>query len=550
MKKNTRFGIGWATVLVFGFALGVPGTTKGESVHDRGSRTGGAAINVAELTVLDVQQAYRSNQYTAEELVQAYLNRIGQYEGSYNAFTSMNPNAIAKAREIDRRRRAGEPLGPLAGIPVVIKESMDHVGLPSTAGWAPLSAQAAGGVNLFPRKNSVVVDRLIGAGAIILGKTNIPAFSDDGTRADSSWAGPTYNAVNKLLAPGASSSGTATAVAANFAVLGLAEETGGSIQNPAAAQSLVGIKPTFALVPTAGTVPLASSTRDVIGPIARTVRDAALVMDVLAGPSPEDPKTAAAGGHLPTGGYTARLSETALSGMRIGLYGPGWRLDALSPETEALYAQAVEELEIEGATVVDDPFAGSGFAELALPGAPYDMRGTESVAYDFQRYLKGVTFGGVTVGSIDGLAAITGVSPFQQDGGPLSWYVDELPVLADSLNQPDQAPDLSGFWALRSQYLSVFDAVMAANDLDALAFPQTYGTVPNLSSLDTYPATTESAINIAGLPGVVVPAGQYSNGAPFALIFVGPLWSEPALLGFAYDYEQATHHRIEATLSL
>ncbi|WP_234024079.1 amidase [Sorangium cellulosum] len=483
-------------------------------------------------------------------MVRTYLQRIWQYEGSYNAFTSMNPNAIAQAREIDRRRRYGEPLGPLAGIPVVIKESMDHVGLPSTAGWAPLSSRAAGGVDLFPSKNSVVVDRLIAAGAIILGKTNIPAFSDDGTRANSSWAGPTYNAVNKRLAPGASSSGTATAVAGNFAVLGLAEETGGSIQNPAAAQSLVGVKPTFALVPTAGTVPLASSTRDVIGPIARTVRDAALVMDVLAGYSPEDPKTAAANGRLPPGGYTARLSETALSGMRIGLYGPGWRLDALSPETEGLYAQAVEELEIEGATVVEDPFAGSGFADLALPGEPYDMRGTESLAYDFQSYLKGLSFDGATVGSIDGLAAITGISPFQQDGGPLSWYVDKLAVLADSLNQPEDVPDLSGFWALRNQYLSVFDSVMAANDLDALAFPQTFGTVPELFSADTYPATTESAINIAGLPGVVVPAGQYSNGAPFALIFVGPRWSEPALLAFAYDYEQATQHRIEANLSL
>src|SRR6185436_5155775 len=128
----------------------------------------------------------------------------------------------------------------------------------------------------------------VDADAVLIGKTNIPAFSDDGTRANTSWAGPTYNAIDRTLAPGASSRGFATA--------GLAEETGGSIQNPSAAQSLVGIKPTFALVPTAGVVPLAGSTRDVVGPIATSVRDAAIMLDVLAGFSPRDPKTIASRG--------------------------------------------------------------------------------------------------------------------------------------------------------------------------------------------------------------------------------------------------------------
>jgi amidase len=548
-KKNACSGIGWAAAISWGIALGVPGAARGEPGPIDASDIDAADIDVSELTISKIQNAYRHNRYTAEALTQAYLCRIEHYEPAYNAFTAMNPNALEEAREIDRRRRNGEVLGPLAGIPVVIKESMDHVGLPSTAGWAPLSSQVAGGVDLFPSRNAVVVDRLIAAGAIILGKTNIPAFSDNGTRANSSWAGPTYNAVNRSLAPGASSSGTATAVAANLAVLGLAEETGGSIQNPAAAQSLVGVKPTFALVPTTGVVPLAGSTRDVVGPIARTVFDAALMMDVLAGYSPDDPKTSASVGKLPPSGYTGRLKKYALHGKRIGLYGLGWRLNELSAETQDLYARAIEELEDQGATVVEDPFAGSGFAELALPGEPYDMRGTESLAYDFQRYLGGLTFGGEEVGSIDGLTAITGISPFQPDGGPLFWYVDKLPTLASSLSHPEDLPDLSDFWDLRSRYLCIFNSVMAENDLDALAFPQTYETVPALSGTDTYPSTTESALNIAALPGVTVPAGQYSDGAPFSLIFVGPRWSEPRLLGFAYDYEQATRHRIEPDLS-
>src|SRR5690606_7847723 len=128
----------------------------------------------------------------------------------------------------------------------------------------------------------------------------------------------TYNAYGREFVPGASSSGTATAISGNFAMLGIAEETGGSIQNPAAAQGIVGIKPTFALVPNAGVVPLAGSSRDVIGPHARTVKDAALMLDVIAGYSHEDQKTVASIGNIPSKGYTSKLNKQALKGKRIG----------------------------------------------------------------------------------------------------------------------------------------------------------------------------------------------------------------------------------------
>jgi amidase len=440
--------------------------------------------------------------------------------------------------------RRGERLGPLAGVPLVVKEAMDVVGFPSTAGWAPLSSQA-GGHDLFPIQNSTVVQRIVDADAIILGKTNIPAFSDDNTRANSSWAGPTFNAIDRDLAPGASSSGTATAVAAGFAPAGLAEETGGSIQSPSSAQSLVGVKPTFALVPTSGVVPLAGSTRDVVGPIATNVRDAAMLLDVLAGFSPRDPKTIASIGHIPKDGYTGQLRKDALRGKRIGLYGHGWNLLDLSEETRSLYDRAVRELQAQGAIVVEDPFAGSGFAELALPDVGYDYRGTESVAFDYTNYLKGLG-----VDSLDAFRELIGISPFD-DGGPLHYYADLLPVLKDSLNHPADPPDLSGFNQLRAQYLTIFNRVFKAHHLDAVMFPQAIEALPPLFSDVFIAETTVSAINIGGLPGVTVPAGQYaSNRAPFSLIFVGRPWSEADLLGFAYDYEQATHHRVQAHLSM
>ncbi|MFM7784514.1 MAG: amidase, partial [Gammaproteobacteria bacterium] len=264
-------------------------------------------IDVAELTVESAGEGLRNRRYTARQLAEAFLVRIAIYNPGYNAIITPNPEALRGAAEIDRRRAAGEPMGALAGIPVVVKDTIDIAGLPTTAGWARLSARA-GGIDLVPVRDAPVVERLRGAGAVILGKTNVPVLSLSADNANDSWAGPTFNAAAPRRAPGGSSAGTATAVAASFAILGLAEETGGSIQNPAAFQSLVGIKPTFALVPNSGVVPIGGSTRDVVGPIARTVRDAAIALDVLAGYTAEDPKTAAAIARVPAGGYAATLA--------------------------------------------------------------------------------------------------------------------------------------------------------------------------------------------------------------------------------------------------
>ena len=202
----------------------------------------------------------------------------------------MNAKALDDARAIDKPVvRAGEKLGPLAGVPIAVKDPMDMAGEPSTGGWHFLSSRV-GGTDLIPATDSPVVARMRAAGCVILGKTNIPVLSATGTHASDSWAGPTINVALNDRMPGGSSAGSAAAVAASLCVLALAEETGGSIQNPASAQDCVGLKPTFGLVPNAGVMPLAGSTRDVVGPIARCVRDAALTLDALAGYTPEDPE--------------------------------------------------------------------------------------------------------------------------------------------------------------------------------------------------------------------------------------------------------------------
>ncbi len=500
-------------------------------------------IDLVELTVEQVQQGFASRTFTCETLVQACLDRIARYNAHYNAIIFPNPAASDDARAIDRRRAAGEALGPLAGVPIVVKDTMDMHGIPTTGGWRLLCSRT-GGVDLMPGSDAPVVARMRAAGAIILGKTNVPVLSATGTHANDSWAGPTYNAADRTLVPGGSSAGSATAVAASFAVLGLAEETGGSIQNPAAAQALVGIKPTFALVPNAGVMPL-SSQRDVVGPVARTVRDAALALDALAGFTMADPKTAASIGHMPEGGYAAGLARGALRGKRLGLYGPGWRSQPLSSETSALYGRAQDELAAHGATLVADPFEGTGFAALAqpIPSLPgyYDARGLESVPYDLEQYLRRMG-PGAAVRSFEDFAEATRAEDAFGPGGVLA-YLRLLPYFATCLANPSVPPDMSDFVAAKRASLAIFNATMDAAALDALVFPQTRDKLPELHAGEPIPETTVCEINIAGLPGVTVPAGYHPGGAPFGLIFVGRHWSERLLLELAFDYEQATRHR-------
>ena len=505
-------------------------------------------IDVVEMTVADVKAGLASGTFSCEALTQAFLDRIEALDPAYNAFLFRNPEALADARAVDRKIAAGEALGPLEGVPVVIKDPMDMKGFPTTAGWRLLTS-GKGGIDLMPGTDSPVVARMRAAGTIMLGKTNVPVLSASGSHANDSYAGPTINAAAPDRVPGASSSGTATAVAASMAVLGLAEETGGSIQNPASAQGLVGIKPTHALVPNAGVVPL-SSMRDVVGPIARCVRDGALCLDVLAGFTMADPKTVAAIGRIPKGGYASLLSETALSGTRLGLYGDGWRNTALSEETASLYARAQSEIAARGATLVADPFAGTGFAALYQPvdGGHFDARGLESTPYDVQKYLERLG-PDAALQSFDAFAAATAAeNPFGPTG--VLSYLNTLPGFAECLADPTTPPDMIAFATLRAAYLDVFCGTLDALGLDACVFPQMHSELPGLHSGVPIHETTVCEINIAGLPGVVVPAGYYASGAPFCLIFIGRPFSEATLLALAYDYEQATRHRAAPTLSL
>ncbi len=489
---------------------------------------------ITELTVRDIQSAYAAGEYTAVELTRAFLDRIDRYEGHYNALISMNPDALANAAVLDEEYAATGPRGPLHGVPVVIKDNMDYGGLVTTAGFSGFS-EATGGIDMIPHDDAAVVARLRQAGAIVLGKTNLPDFAGDGTRTKSSVAGVTLNPYNTAKAPGGSSGGTATAVNASFAVLGLGTETGGSIQNPAAAQALVGVKPTFGLVPLDGVVPVDASYLDVVGPLARTVYDAAITLDVIAGPAVEDLSTYASVGRIPEEGYAALLNDSALEGKRFGLVGVGWRTRflPLAPETEALYQQAISTLTEEGAVVVDDPFLNSEFIELygARPRVP-------SVgAHDMLVYLQGL--GDQTpFHSVAEWEALTGRT-FR--GGRSR----RAPA------RPSATEEGDAFQAWRREIRELYRAVFEAFDLDGLFFPQAGAPIRDLVedparpdySPNNHPELPSNIVNSLGVPVVTVPFAYYDDGTPFVLAFIGDTWTEAELLSYAYDLEQATRAR-------
>ena len=508
----------------------------------------GQSIDVVEMTVEDVRAGYASGRFTAVELTRAFLERIERYEGRYNAFISMNPDALTVAAALDAEYAASGPRGPLHGVPIVIKDNIDYAGLVTTAGWEGFSA-GTGGVDMVPGDDAAVVTRLREAGAIILGKTNLPDFALNGTRTRSSVAGETLNPYNPDKVPGGSSGGTATAVNASFAVLGVGTETGGSIQNPASAQALVGVKPTYGLVPLEGVVPVNTAYLDVIGPLARTVSDAASVLDVLAGPSAEDLTTNAAEGHLPEGGYAAALASATLAGKRFGLFGQGWRVDRfpLDTLTERLYRDAAQALVLLGAEVVEDPFYGSGFAEL------YDARTDvpSEASNDLLAYLQGLG-DGAAFHSIEEWERLTGLE--FRPGVPGD---GQRPFAAAPPTPSLATEDGDAYQAWRQRLRERFRGVLERYELDGLFFPQ--AAEPNRNLVEdpdrpeympnNWPEIPSNIVNDLGVPVVTVPYAYYGDGTPFVVALIGDTWTEADLLGYAFGFEQATRARKAPTLS-
>lgn len=492
------------------------------------------ALSVTELTVEEIEDGLQAGTFTSESLTEAFFEQIAKYEPTYNAFISLSNDALAKARALDLEYKTSGPRSPLHGVPVVIKDNMDQAGKVTTNGYSGFSSKT-NGIDIVPTYDASVVARLEAAGAVIIGKTNLPDFANDGLRSNSTVEGITYNPSRITKVPGGSSGGTASAVNASMGVLGLGTETGRSIHNPAVFQSLVGLRPTHGLVPIDGIAPLNGSFRDVAGPLAKRVYDAAVTMDAIAGESEYDPLTT--GAQKPAGGYTSKLSTTALQGAKIGTFDPQFLPlgTSASPtfrtpdaETQTLYNAALAKFGSEGATLYSDDIFGSAWTSkyYSAPTAPNSQR------YDQWKYFQNLGPN----------------TPFD------SWetYREELtaqgkpfvnsPFVTETTDTVDTRTTAAGVaWlAWQEELRDLFASTLDTLDLDALVWPVNGKTAPALFGGPNNDPLVQGAVNILGIPGVILPSGRYADGTPFGVIVMGRMFDEASLLGLAYDYEQAT----------
>ena len=486
-------------------------------------------FDLLEATVTDVHAAIESGSTTVESLVDAYLARIDAYDDELNAILTVNEDARARARALDDRYEREGFVGPLHGVPVILKDNMDTHDMPTTAGSTVLASSQ-------PERDAFVVERLRAAGCVVLAKANLQELSF-GVDTISGLGGATRNAYDTDRRPSGSSGGTAAAIAANFCLVGTGTDTCSSIRSPPAFNGLVGIRPTRGLVSRTGIVPL-SDTQDTAGPIARTVTDAAKMLDAMVGYDPDDPVTARGTRAVPADGYAVDLSEASLEGARIGVARQfvgiqNSESEATTDDAAAVTSvldDAIEELSTAGATVVD-------------PVEIVDLEILESarvIGYEFARDF------GTYLERLGEQAPVRSLADLVHSG--------EMAPAVESRLQDSHILDVdvdavgtdSGYLRRlhrREQLLDRTLCVLAEHDLDAICYPPS--TVPPVRIPNHQPFAEMNCELAAhtGLPAIVVPAGHTDVGLPVGLELLGRPFDEPRLFELATAYERETAHR-------
>jgi amidase len=490
-----------------------------------------APFELEEATIAQLQEGMGSGRHTARSLAEAYLSRIeslDRHGPELRSMLDLNPDALAIADALDAERRSGRVRGPLHGIPVVVKDNIDTADrMTTTAGSLALEGSIAA-------RDAFVVERLREAGAVILGKANLSEWANfRSTRSSSGWSGRGGQVRNPYVldrSPCGSSAGTAVAVAANLAAVGVGTETDGSIVCPSHATGLVGIKPTMGLVSRSGIIPIAAS-QDIAGPMARTVADAAALLSVLAGVDPSDPATEASRGRVEAD-FTRSLDADGLRGARIGVARA--RVTGYSPAADSVFERALESMRRAGAVLVDPadiPHLGE-FAQDEFTVLLYEFKD------QLNQYLG-------RLGPATPARSLEEVIAFNRENRQRS-----MPFFGQELLEMAQAKgpltDTAYTGALaRGQRLARqgLDSVMRMHRLDAVVAPTGSPAWPiDPVNGDHFRGASSSAPAVAGYPNITVPAGT-AFGLPVGISFIGAPWSEPTLIRFAYGFEQATRHR-------
>ena len=488
-----------------------------------------AEFDVREATVAEVHDAMAAGDCTAVGLVDAYRARIDAYDDDLNAILTLNPDARERAEQLDEQFAQSGLTGPLHGIPVILKDNQDTHDLPTTAGSSALAESV-------PGRDAFVVARLREAGAVVLAKANLQEFAF-GVDTVSSLGGETRNAYDLNRRPSGSSGGTAAAVAANLGAIGIGSDTCSSVRSPPAFNDLVGVRPTRGLVSRSGVVPLCS-TQDTVGPITRTVADAARMLEVLAGFDPRDPLSARGEGKVPDAGYTAHLDEDGLDGARIGVVREFFDPkdpDAVDPAdaraVRDVVDAAVVEMERAGATVVDPvEVVDAAFLDSA-----------RVLAFEFARDFDGY-LAGLDDPPVDSLAEIV-------DSGVVAPSVERRIREADILEVDGDALDENVEYLRclerRREIRVDTERRMVERDLDALCYPPSVAPPVAIPAHQPFSELRCELSAHTGLPAITLPAGFTDDGLPVGVELLGREFAEPRLFELAAGFEAATDHRRE-----
>ena len=488
---------------------------------------------LAETTVADLQEGLASGAWTTRAIAEAYLRRIEEIDGSGPALRSVletNPDALAIADTLDRERRDGRLRGPLHGVPVLLKDNIDTADrMTTTAGSLALAGW-------IPPEDSGVAARLREAGALLLGKANLSEWANfRSTRSSSGWSGRGGQCRNPYVLdrnPCGSSSGSGVAVSANLTAAAIGTETDGSIVCPSSANGIVGIKPTVGLVSRAGIIPI-SHTQDTAGPMARTVRDAAVVLGVLAGPDPRDPASADSG-LRGLDDYTPFLDPAGLRDARIGV---ARQFLGFHGEVDRIVEDALDAMRAAGAVIVDPVLLGPG-AGRSLQAAE-----TEVLFYEFKAGLNAYLAGRGPGAEVRSLAELIAFNERNAEA-EMPYFGQERFIAAQAqgpLSEPAYLMALAT--ARRLSRADGIDRTMDEHRLDAIVGP-TGGPawVTDLVNGDHFGGSSSGYPAAAGYPNITVPGGAV-HGLPVGLSFFGRAWSEPTLVRIAYAFEQATQAR-------
>lgn len=505
-------------------------------------------FDITEATIADIHAAYADGRLTAVSLVRQYLARIEAYDRAgprINSIITVNANALAEAERLDQAFASGGLTGPLHGIPVLLKDNIDVTGMPTSNGSAVLR-------NSIPTADSTLAGALKQAGAIILGKAAMGEFASGSYN---SVIGQTLNPYNTKRDTGGSSSGSAAAIASNFAVLGVGTDTSTSVRGPSALNGIVGLRPTTGVISRTGIAPK-DLEFDTAGPMARTVTDVARMLSVMAVADEKDPLSKPiwdemamhyklADGHID---FTRYLDTTALKGKRVGVLRDFFGGD---PEIDALAEAALKQMQAQGATLVDikldadfmQRYTGKGQAQIR-DTADYRFR------RDWEEYAATLPSAPRTVAEL--------VAEYENVVNKSAIPATEgtLELLKDSLKTSTSDP---AYIKLVNETLPKATAdklaVFEKHKVDVLVFPYASsfaGVVknpvyqledPTFVKSDVPAPATLAGYNSTGFPSMVVPMGFGTQGLPMGLGFMARPFDDGPLLGYAYAYEQASRQR-------